>query len=88
MPSPIRLTDAEIAHVIAAAACRRDARVAQMLAGLDEHADGAVYRVCRELQRRYFDAPLAVEADDEGPPPPSRRPRQVRVSGFPFTIRA
>jgi hypothetical protein len=64
MPKPLALSDAEIAHVMAA--CRplaveqRDAfllAIAQTLSGLSDHGDGAVYRVCRELQRHFFDPP-------------------------------
>jgi len=41
--------------------------VAQTIAGLDEHADGAVFRICRELQCRFFDPPqIAAGAPGRG----------------------
>jgi len=60
----LALSDAEITTIMSA--CRPlavEAReqfllaVAQTLAGLSEHGDGVVYRVCRELQRQFFDVP-------------------------------
>jgi hypothetical protein len=64
MSKPLALYDAEITTIMAA--CRplaveqRNAfllAVAQTLSGLNDHGDGAVYRVCRELQRHFFDPP-------------------------------
>jgi hypothetical protein len=61
----IRLTDAELAEIMTAARPLqphlRDVflqAVADELARLGgEHGIGAVHRVCRQIQRRYFDPP-------------------------------
>ena len=62
--SPLRLSDSELSIVMRAAApldvAARDAflqDVAAALAALPERGDGAVYQVCREIQRRHFDPP-------------------------------
>lgn len=62
--SPIRLTDAELDAVMAAArpiaVDRRDEflqRVASELGRCSELGDGAVYRICAAMQREFFDAP-------------------------------
>jgi hypothetical protein len=61
---PVRLTDSELQAVFDAARplqlCDRDAflrDIATALAALPVLGDGAVHRVVREVQRRYFDAP-------------------------------
>ena len=73
---PIRLTDSELDTVFAA--CRplavrdRDAflqDVANALASCSDVGPGTVFRICRELQRRHCDYPLATEP---GAPPPRR----------------
>jgi hypothetical protein len=62
--SPLALTDSEMTIVFAAAqpldVNARDAflhEVAERLAGMSERGDGQVFRICRELQRKFFDAP-------------------------------
>jgi hypothetical protein len=62
--SPIRLTDAELDAVLAAARPlaveMRDPflqAVAHALAGRDVVGPGTVFTVCRELQRKFFDPP-------------------------------
>ena len=61
---PIRLSDAELDAVMAAArpiaVGRRDAflqEIAIMLHGCVEIGPGAVHRICAEVQRRHFDPP-------------------------------
>jgi hypothetical protein len=65
MPSsPLRLSDAELDTILAAArplaVDRRDAflqSVATALAGCSEVGPGVLHRICSEQQRRYFDPP-------------------------------
>jgi hypothetical protein len=82
MPKPLALSDAEITTIMAA--CRPPAvearepfllAVAQTIAGLDEHADGAVYRICRELQCRFFEPPRLARVT----PKWARRAGGIRV---------
>jgi hypothetical protein len=61
---PIRLSDSELAAVMAAArpiaVSRRDAflqQVASALASCSEIGPGVVHRICAEAQRAHFDAP-------------------------------
>jgi len=61
---PLRLSDDELDIVMAAcrplAPNRRDSfmtEVANALAGYQELGPGLVSRVCRETQKRHFDAP-------------------------------
>jgi hypothetical protein len=63
----LRLTDTELDIVFAAAeplaVQNRDAflqDVAKHLATLPVRGDGIVHRVCAEVQRRHFDAPVAM----------------------------
>jgi len=63
--SPLALTDSEMTIVMRAAeplaVQAHDAflyEVAERLAGMSERGDGQVFRICRELQRKFFDAPL------------------------------
>jgi hypothetical protein len=63
--SPLKLTDAELDAVLAAARPLpvhvRDGflqAVAVALQGCGELGPGVVFRVVRDVQRRYFDAPL------------------------------
>jgi hypothetical protein len=62
---PLRLSDAELSAVMAAAQPLaphlRDAflqDVAAALAGCTEIGPGTVNRVCREAQRKYYDPPI------------------------------
>ena len=61
---PLALSDSELDIVTRAAAPLavgdRDGflrEVAAALAALPERGDGTVYRVCREVQRKHWDAP-------------------------------
>ena len=70
MPQPLHLTDAELDVVMSAAAPlaieMRDPfllAVAHALAGRTI-GPGEVYRTCRELQRSFFDPPLATEVHE------------------------
>jgi hypothetical protein len=61
---PLRLTNAELEAVMAAARPiaveQRDAFLQQVAAGLassPEIGPGVVHRVCREIQRAFFDVP-------------------------------
>ena len=70
-PRPLALSDSEITTVMSAAAvlnvADRDAflrSVAAPLATLPAIGDGAVARVCREIQSRYWRAP---DLDERGP---------------------
>jgi hypothetical protein len=72
MSKPIRLSDSELAAVMAAARPLavdvRDAflqAVADALAGCAEVGPGVVYRVIAETQRKFFDPP---DLRDEGVP--------------------
>jgi hypothetical protein len=65
MPHPIRLTDAQLDAVLAAArplrVADRDAflqDVAAALQGRPELGDGDVYRAIADVQRRHHDPPL------------------------------
>jgi hypothetical protein len=73
MPSPLALSDSEIAHVMSAARvlapADRDAfvrSVAAVLADKPVLGDGLVARVCRELQQRYWRAPELDERSHGG----------------------
>lgn len=65
MPAPpLALTDAQIAAVMALArplSPDQRSRFLELLAaklnGQRELGDGAIYRLCRELQRQYFEPP-------------------------------
>jgi hypothetical protein len=61
---PLKLSDQELDHILAAArplpVGARDAflqSVARALSGRDVVGPGTVHQVCRELQRQYFDPP-------------------------------
>jgi hypothetical protein len=65
MQTPIALTDSEMSILFdAARPLQPDARdgflkeVAKHLAAMPERGDGAVYQVCREVQRDFFDSPF------------------------------
>jgi hypothetical protein len=65
---PLRLTDAELDAVFAAArplpTAARDAflqEVARLLRGCDMVGPGTVHRVCVEAQRQFFDPPTLDE---------------------------
>jgi hypothetical protein len=69
-PMPLRLTDDELAAVLTAARPLavhvRDAflqKVADELSILPEIGPGAVGRVCRQVQREFFDPPNLDGAD-------------------------
>jgi hypothetical protein len=62
---PLRLTDAQLTHIFAAAAPLavqdRDGfllDVAAALAGIADPGDGDVARAIRQTQRRHFDPPI------------------------------
>jgi hypothetical protein len=70
----LRLTDSELDIVFASArplqVAARDSflrDVAERLAALPHLGDGAVHRVCAEVQHRHFDPPAGIEV--VGPPP-------------------
>ena len=69
-PRPLALSDSEITTVMSAAVLNvadRDAflrSVAAALAAWPAIGDGAVARVCREIQSRYWRAP---DLDERGP---------------------
>jgi hypothetical protein len=69
---PLRLTDAELDALMTAAQPiapeQRDAflqAVADALQGCAEVGPGNVFRVCRELQGRYWHAPDLSRANDQ-----------------------
>jgi hypothetical protein len=71
MPSPLALTDSEIAHIMSAARPLSPAdrqsfleHVASVLAGQPVLGDGVVARVCREVFSQHWRAPEL----DERPP--------------------
>jgi len=69
-PTPLALSDSEITSIMAAARPLqprdRDAfvrEVAAVLAVQPQLGDGIVGRICREIQRRYFDPPLDLPGE-------------------------
>jgi hypothetical protein len=52
---------AQIRHFVMAITERVQNRVSAKLQGRGELGDGAIYRLCRELQRELFSPPLATE---------------------------
>jgi hypothetical protein len=65
MSQPLALSDSELTLVLNAAkpldVSRRDEflqEVAERLSSLPHLGDGAVHRVCAEIQRRHWDPPL------------------------------
>jgi hypothetical protein len=73
MPSPLALSDSEIAHIMSAArvlsvADRDDflRQVATVLASQPVLGDSLVARVCRELQQRFWRAPELDERPSIG----------------------
>jgi hypothetical protein len=70
MAAPLALSDAELAMVMAAAQPlapeQRDGflqAVAAELAQIPAVGPGAVHRICRQLQREYFDPPNLHHGD-------------------------
>jgi hypothetical protein len=66
---PISLTDSQIDAVFAAARplepldrSRFLKDVAAELAGIADPGDGTVAKICRQIQRRYFDPPQLTES--------------------------
>jgi hypothetical protein len=73
MPAPpLALSDAQVSAIMALSrplSPDQRSRFLEMLAakltGQRELGDGAIYRLCRELQREHFDPPQFV-SDDSG----------------------